>query len=662
MLRHRYKGLSHSHESDGQLVERERAKPLVTYGKERPLALTADQFLRRSVFDFPSDDETEQPAIYTARPEVTHQEVDDDSPLSGAEDFDRNDIDDNEDEHSIGLPPTSEIFPRIPKITKPRLRPRKNPRSNQASIRQQPEAQSRGGSQLRALQTGDKDPKTRFGPENSRRLPTKELILVNSPPQVHVGESATNIHGEQQESINDQFTSSNKRRSSSTSSEQDGTEQKISLTSIRKRLQTPRLKYKTINPTERPIFALDASIRTKGDGFEECEMSLPVVPRRKRHNQKNTHFLSGFRVLQLSSGPLPAVKFSSSETTDSSHATHQSQSSAQGGAVSLKERSLQQTQTLNRKVSFSQRDEFIMAQLSSLSVPERPPLSDSEESDNDEEFDEDDKENEDVETHDEGDDNQELMSESEDEAEEEAEEPFDGRKSHGSTQNIPRSLVNQPVLDNQEIISDDDDEMILDHEYDEILDFDNQPPSSMGPSRNSPYLGAGSVPRDLLRPERLVEVDDAISDEPEQSIVQVVRSDTVPQSINSQPSRSMRRPSILKNKQQGISANTTDLRDTAANTRRNSFIEVTESRYFEKAAEMLQSPDQILHPGVPRRKSSRYSEYQSRPYHEPEDEEEEEDPAALEADYIQSGQLSVLRKNSETMWMWTSSSLPSTLR
>lgn len=109
----------------------------------------------------------------------------------------------------------------------------------------------------------------------------------------------------------------------------------------------------------------------------------------------------------------------------------------------------------------------------------------------------------------------------------------------------------------------------------------------------------GRPPRRPLGKRLLIEVADVIDDDPDDAVLQIDRSEDSPQG---EP----RPRSILKNSTP-IIASSTRLQDTAANTRRNSKVEVEESRYFTTAADILRVPYSSTHRVIPRRLSYLHS-------------------------------------------------------
>jgi hypothetical protein len=112
--------------------------------------------------------------------------------------------------------------------------------------------------------------------------------------------------------------------------------------------------------------------------------------------------------------------------------------------------------------------------------------------------------------------------------------------------------------------------------------------------------------------------------------------------------------SILKNSTPMIPDSTTMPEQTAANTRRNSIIDLNKSRYFTVASNALKGPDPARHIIIPRRPS--YFNYTDVEVPDSDRMIPETSPERLRytSDYTEDHQLNVLRRTSEAVW--TSSS------
>jgi hypothetical protein len=102
-----------------------------------------------------------------------------------------------------------------------------------------------------------------------------------------------------------------------------------------------------------------------------------------------------------------------------------------------------------------------------------------------------------------------------------------------------------------------------------------------------------------------------------------------------------------------IPDSTTRPEETVANTRRNSNVDISESRYFTEASEALRVPDPARHIIVPRRRSS-YFEHEGV---EILDSEAAIPETSLEpAGYVMETNLNIPRKHDGAVW--TSSCVP----
>ena len=346
---------------------------------------------------------------------------------------------------------------------------------------------------------------------------------------------------------------------------------------IRKRPKTPASRFKSLRPIQRkrkkwPSYGgTSLSTPKSGDGFEndELRVSYPAEPR-AYHKRKSRHAMT-YVPLQLGSGPLPDVNFNvpGGELKLKLGGPELPVGRDQDHAASLLQPT-SATQRPRRVVVSGDRDEMIMAQLSAVSAPARPPS----ESDDSE-----------IEVEDEEAVSPELHS-----------DIHEDESDHGA--------------DSVEDTTATDDEQ-ADHSRQHSGHTNSMPPG--GQARHSSTgvsLGsyAPATPRETRRqlwvkPQSIVLADgiEAFSDD-------------IPLASDFLPPALPRPRSILKNRTPVFSTNnTTDSRPeaTAANTRRNSTVEIdNESHYFTRAAHTLHAhPDPSKHRIVPRRHSSYFSNY-----------------------------------------------------
>lgn len=221
---------------------------------------------------------------------------------------------------------------------------------------------------------------TRSAKRAKRRLPVNELMLVSSSPDKVFHDPPSSYAG-----VDEQDPISNSTQSEQHTlqlSEEDGTGHKAPLTSIRKRLKTPKFTHKSVialrkkhEQRPQPFFKTARACRDLGDGFTPSERKS--VQRRLVTNTKTPRPTRSLGVLAIGSGPLPEVTFYTSSFNEPSHVTpllHEGDPSEHTHLVETP------TTHAGRRVSFSDRD-MIMARLSSVSAPRRAYSISSNESD-----------------------------------------------------------------------------------------------------------------------------------------------------------------------------------------------------------------------------------------------------------------------------------------
>jgi len=237
---------------------------------------------------------------------------------------------------------------------------------------------------------------------------------------------------------------------------------------------------------------------------------------------------------------------------------------------------------LRRAVNFSDREELIMAQLAAVSAPERQ--------------------------HSESEDEELALEDEDAEEDEEAGEGMSDVQSDVDEDDTARS--EDPGV--EDLLCHDDEEPIEPpHSLKRVVHSDSYRQSSTRKShalhdnqgvfldfRTSETPGKPS--ERLLQRSRLIEVADAIDDDFQEAAKTSAgaRSELV-------PFASQRPRSILKSSTPAVPESSTRRENTAANTRRNSRVEIEldDSRYFTNAADTLRAPDPSKHRIVPRRSS-----------------------------------------------------------
>ena len=573
-------------------------RPRITYGRKdtKLLSLTANQF-RPDTYAIPSDDENGL-AASDALLQAAEREggSDDDPELSDAE---------RPELHILQINDNPRAVTPI----------RRQPGARESRAKQLTTATSeKPAPQTKARVPSKKSSKGKLSTP-ARRLPAKELFLVTSPVNYAQDvQPASTYHGVQShDPINDR-SSSQRKRSISPIGLDDGEiprrASKAPLTAIRKRLQTPKSRHKSLKrrTAERSSWSRNVEEPKGRDGFEKAELAIPLHMKVQRRRKPKAPLVLGFGALQLKSGPLPEVEFEPS----AAELKMETQQGGEGVAFpdnegnGLVAPTTDSTQRSRQRVSFSDRvrEDLIRAQLSSISAPERVP-SESEESD--------------------ADDDEEGGAEDED----------------GSVWQEDGSAVG-------------------DNEDAENQQLDKQEQASLGVSLDFRRASIpGRVPSGSFRRRRaLIEVNEAIVEVPDtardhEQMEYTLQRQEEPAILNSGRSRQHRPRSILKHSTQLVTNSTIRPEETAANTRRNSLIEIGESRYFTDAANALRAPDPARHQIVPRRRSS-YFDHREVEVLDSDRIVPETSPEP--PDYTNASDLSVLRGSSEAARI--SSSLP----
>lgn len=495
----------------------------------------------------------------------------------------------------------------------------------------------------------------RAPPRTARRLPVNELVLVPSPAddEDHATLRSRPPGARTQRPLGDQTNPPHALDVSPIESEDDGHREQLPkqqpLSALHKRLRSGKSRYKSVADLRRRRAEQLSAGRTSsnprpGDGFDDQELSISPLARkaaRQRHVRQDP-FLLSFGALQLQSGPLPDVKF---ETTSSTAVSPPQKLEAESSSCRSPD-AVRDFVKSRGQVSFTAqaREQAILAQLSSISAPPLP-RPESDESDGEDEEDQ------------EADLDEEMIADgfravADDEiyeADTETEQdPHDVPKESREGNSINTTGV---AIDEAETSA-----------------------ASEGISYDFRRPGLGQPPRRRrIRQDSLVEVQDNIIDVPDydDNVIPSFQP-TMPQSqhpipahqqvpeAEAPPRPSLKRPrSILKNASQAMYDDNTKPEYTESNTRRNSTVELSESRYFTDAADMLRRNDPSKHQIVPRRRSRYFDEEvemldsggivaETSPSPEPEE----------MLDYTTTSNLSVLRRQSEVEWM-SSQSLPS---
>ncbi|KAK3721067.1 hypothetical protein LTR37_003357 [Vermiconidia calcicola] len=605
-------------------------RPRITYGKKgsKPLSLSGNQF-KTSAYAIPSDEEEDRPDA-NALLQAAAQQVEtdsEDSELSDAEPVLKrvvkhietaSRIRQKQGTTAVGTRTASNVSGSSGDDAAPaQVRKAKQTRNALQQDTTAPIRRSRESLAVRIT-------KNRLTPQ--RRIPANELVLVTSPvDDGEIHDPPSSARGVQSQDPIVDTSSSPRKRSISPISSDDGDVKrrpsKAPLSIFKDRIKAPRSAFKSVADLRKKQ-ARQVADSSGRDGFDDSELVV-VTPRTqtRRVRQRKTQLIPQFGSLQLISGPLPDVEFEPS-TGELKMETEQDGSvpapisedvgDARDAGIVAAESA---THSSRRRVSFSSRirDDIIRAQLSSISAPERV-ASDSEDSD-------------------------------------------DG---------IDEDLYDEgsEVLEDAEEIGSEKETLLNHDEEASAIQESNDHCVSLDFRR---VQGPGQVPLSAsLKRRALIEVNEAIIEVPDSDRVQqghVLGRESILENtehalqsalLNDRPQRQHRPHSILKNTTPMVPDSTTRPEETAANTRRNSVVDVSESRYFSDAINLLSAPDPARHKVVPRRRSS-YCEHGFQEVEVPDTDRAIPETSPQSNDYVNFQDLNVLRRSSEAVW---TSSLP----
>ncbi|KAK0354717.1 hypothetical protein LTR91_016550 [Friedmanniomyces endolithicus] len=489
---------------------------------------------------------------------------------------------------------------------------------------------------VRASKSSSKHPNTKLP---ARRLPVNELFCVASlPDDDDLGDPPSSIPGiDVLDAIIDQ--SRHDLEASESGCVIDETTLKAPLTSTRKLSKSTKYRHKSLAQLRHKQRPSSLSVRAgaqgqaAGDGFELSELEVTYRSRAPRQSRKCTRISAlTYGVLQLCGGPMPDVTF------ERGAEELPLEQDAGPHYVSIKQRRKEEsaelpkpsTERSRRTVSFSGRNEFIVAQLSSVTAPRRH------HSDSEDESEEDDDEFEVDEERSSIDDTEAIVEgfvggeESGDDSEPEAGEAdqvptgslIEERNTHMLVKRRPSIRFTQ----------------IRDDKGDEIE-------SGVGIYHRN--TGVPSALCDKRR--RLIEVDEAIEDIADNVVYDrgSILVTTVDQHRSDGAARTRRTRSILKNSTPLVAESAFHPKNTAVNTRRNSQVAVADSRYFAAAAQQLHTSNPARHIIVPRRQSRYFDETCVQV---PDSERAVPETSPEPHDYANGSQLAVLRRTSEAVW------------
>jgi hypothetical protein len=649
--------------------------PKLTYGKHKNslLPLTGIQFLHSNVIDA-ANDRNRLAASNAIVPAADPYSSDaDDSPLSDAEPVAR------KHNSKASSPRTKRVS--ASNIEKAKARTHRLEAGNGSDGQPSPEEQEDAShspkgigskSGLHTALSAQKKGKRKSVGILRGRLPLNELVLVPDLSQpTNFGKVPKRDRGALEK---DPISSSAQYMLDMVGSDDsDATpakrKTKMPLSAIRKRLRTPSSRYKSLKALRKKYNASQITPtgsqirRIVGDGFDRSE--LTPIPRSRyatRHTRKHHESpLPDLQALSLVTGPLPDVVFTSSSQLEldynqNSHCDYTAQETTTIAAQS------RGTDRLSRRrVEFNSVVEHdVFAQLSSVSAPIRE-RSVSLECGSD-------------------DDGEEGDDEGDDEEEEEEAEGFADEDEHVPAEDFPPpSEDHHEMMDPSPNISPERRGYGRNgsHLFRATSTSNRQVPGSYPPAFHRRSTPRGRLP--LNEVNEPIDDDNPFDDmlldnqqEFNESATGSVRMIEAPhlehlnfsgiQRTSSRPNTQQnpgaqitRTRSILKNSNitPHVSSEHTRPESTAANTRRNSTIEVDQSRYFSSAKDQL---DTSLEAPVVIRKKSGYSGYYA-PIEVPDSDDIVPDTSPGKVvNYADARQLHTLKRTHEAMW--TSSAVP----
>jgi hypothetical protein len=521
------------------------------------------------------------------------------------------------------------------------------------------------------------------------RLPLNELVLVSGARNDDVFNIPNRNH---RTLLRDPISSSAQPLIDAVSSGHSETtpakrKAKAPLSAIRKRLRTPSSGHKSLEHLRRKYNAPQITPtgsqarQIVGDGFESAELT-PTHPFRytvKHSRRQHEPLLAGLKALSLASGPLPEVVFLSEsdpsqlklakdDTSDRNETT-----SGYLAPATVTTSNGMPNPSFNRRVSFNYDVErAISAQLASVSAPRRQPSialgseeEAEEEDDGDEAGDEDEDDDEAADTYL----DQDELPPDEDHiivdeiretttrlpgARSQPESPapkFVPQMQHGQRSLAPVSNgfiqdVNRPrtpsfrrrTFSGRPLLNEVNEPIVDDFHIDDMLlgDEDGEDLTTTRGSVEYITTNLNRDPHDIARGE-----------------VPMRSPGRNPQAFGRTSSTQPR--FILKNGTPHVSSDANRPESTAANTRRNSMVDVEESRYFSAAKEQLDSVS--TKPIIIRKKSSsRFYE----PIEVPYSDEMVLETSPKKPDYTNKSQLHLLKRTNEALWTSSAAPVPET--
>ncbi|KAM3424041.1 hypothetical protein BST61_g11408 [Cercospora zeina] len=405
------------------------------------------------------------------------------------------------------------------------------------------------------------------------RLPSNELLLVKCPAEAGFTPDplGSSPDPDTQDPIETCFPGRLERNTGADHVKKSP--YKAPLTSIRKRIKTPRSCHKSIvalrkkQDARAPFFKSMKRQSASGDGFEPSELKITHSKRVVRQRRGRQALAMGFATLSVKPGPLPAVEFKQ-EVVTSEIKPEGGEDQSTGGTALENGDSTSDPQHLTEKaqhrtVTFSDRvlDPIISQRLAAITAPKRAYSISSDESEDE-------------------------YEEHADWNQSEAETLYEDDQTHEKSGNKWPSAVATPPSNQRAL------------EY--VTHFDRSSPCHLSYQarstgvqfdfRKSPVTSTSRTPFDK---RHLIEVDDMIMDEPDTDFIfppcdwdnHDVEEPKEPVLAHIDqgtpfPSKPPAPRSILRRKSSMEKRINTRTENTAANTRRNSMRASEQSHYF----------------------------------------------------------------------------------
>jgi hypothetical protein len=464
---------------------------------------------------------------------------------------------------------------------------------------------------------------------------------------------------------------------------------KAPLSAIRKRLRTPTSGHKSLEHLRRKYNAAQITPtgsqvkQIVGDGFEHAELT-PNHPFRytvKHARRQHEPLLAGLKALSLASGPLPEVVFFSESdpsqlkfAKDDTSGDHEDVSGYVAPATTTPSTGVSKPSS-NRRVSFNyDAERVISAQLASVSAPRRQPsiaLGSEDE----------------VEEEDDGD---EAGDEDEDDDDDEVADTYldqdelPPQEHHINVDDIREIQIHSPGARSQPESPASEPAHRIQHVQQPMAPIFNTFVADANSVRTPSFRRRTFSGRPLLNEvnEPIVDdfqVDDMLLDDEGGGDLTTMRGSVeyITTNLNGDPhevpvggipmrfpsinpqvfsrTSSIQPRSILKNGTPHVSSDSNRPESTAANTRRNSMVDVEESRYFSAAKDQLDSAS-TKHTIIRKKSSSRFF----KPIEVPYSDEMVLETSPRKSDYTNKSQLHPVKRTNEALWTSSAAPVPQT--